>query len=269
MRFLIILFCSVSLTACLSTKKLRQAIHKKPEEKEVVVLPTAADTLKMIHTLLDSVSVKQRVYATFSARIKVDYTDDKGKQPDFVANVRIKKDSLVWMSIGNEIGIEGLRVLIDKDSIRILDKLANTIQIRPLSSIQQISQLPLALTDIQQLLVGNPVFFNQDSLHLISSGKTGHSLLSQGDFFRHLLYIGAEYQIEKSKLDDPKLASERSATLTYQDYEWKEGHWFATLRDVLITTKSTLAIRLRFKDYRFNEALTYPFTIPKKFKKIQ
>jgi hypothetical protein len=268
MRILIFLISLVLFFSCRSTKKIQKAIGKKTEEKEVVLLPTHADTVSMIKGILDSVENRQFSYTTFAARIKVEYKNENGKQPDFIANVRMRKDSLIWISIGSEIGIEGLRVLIDRDSIRVIDKLANTYQVRPLASIQDISHLPFMFGDLQKVLIGDPVFFNKDSVLSYSNNTLSHSILSCDIQFRHLLSVDKNYLLEKSKIDDVSPVFSRTASVSYNEYEERGGYYFSTLREIYIATQSNLDITLKFKDYKFNEDLSYPFTIPKKFKRI-
>lgn len=257
-------------SACRSTKKLQQAIIKKDTVVTVVpeVLPTHADTVRMVNDLLTSVQKNRIEFKTFSAKIKVDYFNSKGKQPDFVANVRMKKDSLIWLSLGNELGIEGFRVLITPDSIKVLDKLANTYQVRPLSHIQELSQIPFAFSDLQNLLVGNPVFFNRDSITSYTRNDRGFTLLSVDALFKNLISINNNFLVEKSKLDDNDPARNRTCDLIYTEYENKAGVPFSSYREIFISQQNKLDVQLKFKDYKFNEELSFPFSIPKKFKRI-
>jgi hypothetical protein len=255
--------------SCRSTKNIQKVIEKKDTVVVVpkAVEPTHEDTMKLIDELFQS--FKPISYNTFSAKIKVDYFTGKGKQPDFVANVRMQKDSIIWISISNDIGIEGFRVLMDKDSIRVMDKLANTYQVKPLSSMQDIVQFPFSFSDVQELLVGNPVFFNRDSIVAYTKTEKGYSLLSIGSIFRNLLTINTQFQFEKSKLDDADMMRNRTADITYYEYELKTGVLFSTYRELFLSRQSKMDIQLKFKDYKFNESLSYPFTIPKRFKRIQ
>lgn len=257
-------------SACRSTKKLQQAIIKKDTVVTVVpeVLPTHADTVRMVNDLLTSVQKNRIEFKTFSAKIKVDYFNSKGKQPDFVANVRMKKDSLIWLSLGNELGIEGFRVLITPDSIKVLDKLANTYQVRPLSHIQELSQIPFAFSDLQNLLVGNPVFFNRDSITSYTRNDRGFTLLSVDALFKNLISINNNFLVEKSKLDDNDPSRNRTCDLIYTEYENKAGVPFSSYREIFISQQNKLDVQLKFKDYKFNEELSFPFSIPKKFKRI-
>lgn len=262
----------LAVSACKSTKTIQQAMVKKDTvavtELIVEKQPTHEDTLQLVNQVLEKVQQKYIDYRTFSAKIKVDYTNSKGRQPDFVANIRMLKDSLIWVSLSNDIGIEGIRVLISNDSIKILDKLANTYQVRPLSHIQELSQIPFAFADIQNLLVGNPIFFNKDSITSYTSNANGYTLLSYASLFKNLLSVGTDYSIQKSKLDDNDPTLNRTCDLIYENYEDKRGVPFSTLRQITISQQNKLDVQLRFRDYKFNEEMSYPFAIPKKFKRI-
>ncbi|MBX9782888.1 MAG: DUF4292 domain-containing protein [Chitinophagaceae bacterium] len=268
---LILIFAAVVLSAasCRSTKNIHKVIEKKDTVAAPVnaPVPTHDDTVRSIHEVLSN--YKQIQYTTFAAKIKVEYYNSKGRQPGFVANIRMRKDSIIWISLSNDLGIEGFRVMINADSIRVMDKLANTYQVRPLSSIQDISQIPFSFSDIQELLVGNPVFFNKDSI--IAYGKTekGYTLVSAGAIFKNLLSIGNNYYFEKSKLDDVDHRLNRTADISYFEYENKAGFPFSTYREIFLLQQNKLDVQMKFKDYRFEDELTFPFNVPKKFKRIQ
>jgi hypothetical protein len=51
------------------------------------------------------------------------------------------------------------------------------------------------------------------------------------------------------------------------DYETQKGVIFSTNRTVSVTEKTKLDVKLNFKQYAFNETLSYPFTVPKNYKK--
>lgn len=268
--YLAIFFTAVwVLTACRSTKKIQEAIVKKDTVSVTVKLPTREDTAKLVSDLLEQLNKNKIDYRTFSAKVKVTYWNSKGKQPDFIANIRMQKDSIIWVSLSNDLGIEGIRIMVLKDSVHMLDKLANTYEVRPIAYIQEISQLPFTLSDIQELLIGNPVFFRQDSITSYTQNSNGYTLLSVDTLFKNLLTINNDFLIEKSKLDDAHPTLNRTCDLHYTDFENKTGWWFSTNREIRILQQTKLDVQLKFKDYRFDEPLTYPFNIPKKIKRKQ
>ena len=73
--------------------------------------------------------------------------------------------------------------------------------------------------------------------------------------------------MQSSKLDDLDGLRNRTCYLTYSDYETKEGVPFPAKRTINVSEKTQLDIKLDFKQYDFNETLTFPFSIPKSYKR--
>jgi hypothetical protein len=53
--------------------------------------------------------------------------------------------------------------------------------------------------------------------------------------------------------------------LTYSGYENKKGVFFSTNRKITVAEKSKLDVKLDFKQYEFNETLSFPFAVPKNY----
>jgi hypothetical protein len=97
--FIALVLIAAASTSCRSTKKISAAIQKRDTTAVIVTMPQREDTAMLVNELIENINRNQINFNTFSAKIKVDYWNSKGKQPDFTANVRIKKDSLIWVSI--------------------------------------------------------------------------------------------------------------------------------------------------------------------------
>jgi hypothetical protein len=59
----------------------------------------------------------------------------------------------------------------------------------------------------------------------------------------------------------------RTADLTYSDYETKKNVSVSTKRRISISEKKKLDIKLEFKQFTFNEDVSFPFSVPKNFKR--
>ncbi len=106
-------------------------------------------------------------------------------------------------------------------------------------------------------------------LFLIVSQDNTVSLLSIGDWFKNLITVNEnDKNIQHSKLDDVDVNRNRTCDLTYSDYENKKGVNFSTNRKITVAEKSKLDIRLDFKQYDFNETLSFPFPFLKIIKEI-
>ena len=269
MRTIIILAIAISLLAsCRSTRKIQTAISKKDTVAVATPLPnlTHEDTVAFGRQVLHRLDSGRIKFNTFSAKINVDYQGTNGKKYDVNANLRMYRDSVIWISITAIFGIEGLRAYITKDSVKILNKQDKIYTARSVAYLQEMTALPLDLPTLQEILIGNPVFLDSN---IISYSRTDNSLsmLSSGEWFRNLLTLNANGKIENSKLDDADPARSRTCNLSYTDYENKKGVEFSTKRRITVAEKSNLDIKLDFKQYEFNETLSFPFTVPKNYKR--
>jgi hypothetical protein len=87
-------------------------------------------------------------------------------------------------------------------------------------------------------------------------------------YFKNLLTLSSDnFYLTHSKLDDVDISRSRTADLTYSDYENKSGFNFSTYREITVSEKNRLDIRLNYKQYEFNKELSVSFNIPKNYTK--
>lgn len=260
--FVILINC-----ACHSTRKIQTAIAKKDTTQAVIVADPKADSVQFIRDIFSQVRKNRIDFKTFSAKIKVEYTDKSGKGPDLTVFARMVKDSAIWLSINATIfSYEAFRVLITPDSVKVLNKKEKEYQLRSVSYLQELVQLPFDFNTLQDLIIGNPVYLDSN---IVSFKKNDDLvlLLSSGKLFKHLLTLNAaaNYELQHSKLDDVNAARNRTCDLTYSNYENKNGVNFPTERKISVAEKSRLDVDMDFKQYDFNQAVSLPFTIPKNY----
>jgi hypothetical protein len=265
--------CLVSLvltvfTSCRSTKTIQTAIAKKDTAQVIPVVDHRADSMRYIKKIWDTIRQNHiGNYRTFSAKIKVDFEGGDGRKNDFNAFVRIKKDSILWVNINAALGFDAFRVLITPDSVKVINKLNKTVQLRSLESLQEVTQMPLKFKDLQNLLVGNPIFLDSN-INSYKKDERTVSLMSVGSLFKHLLTVNKDdYTLQYSKLDDVDAIRARTAYLSYADYQVKNGVRFSTRRKITVSEKSKLDIEMEFKQFEFNVDLNFPFNIPKNYKR--
>jgi hypothetical protein len=264
-RFFILATTIVLLASCRSTKKIQTAITKKDTTAVAIVDNGKNDTIQMIHDVMQKLSSNNIDFKTFSAKIKVDYRGGDGKNYDVNANVRMVKDSVIWIAVNALLGIDAMRLLITKDSVKLIDKLNKTYTARSVDYLQEVTSLPLDLKTLQDLIIGNPVFLDSNIVSY-SSGNGQISLLSLGTLFKNLITLNeSDKTLLHSKLDDAGVVKNRTADLTYGDYENKKGLPFSTKRSIVVTEKNRLDIKLDYKQYDFNQEVSFPFSIPKNY----
>ncbi|GAB2835512.1 hypothetical protein GCM10027043_42360 [Ferruginibacter profundus] len=258
-----------STESCRTTKHISKAIA--PKDSVVNTIPdntSAADSLKMIQATMAKLQSHYIDYKTFNAKIKVEYEDSKGKQPDITAVVRIIKDSAIWVSLSATIlNFEVYRMLITKDSVILMNKRDKEVQYRSLDYLQDVTEIPFDYKTIQDILIGNPIFLDST---IVSYKKVDSKILVStiGQFFKNLLTLSDDNSLLlHSKLDDVDVNRNRTADITYDDFENKNGIDFSTYREITVSEKNKLDIRMNYKQYEFNKELSVSFSIPKNFKR--
>jgi hypothetical protein len=256
------------LASCRSTKKIQTAIAKKDSVVTVTVPPSSDkknDTIQMIHLAMKKLDSNYIEFRTFSAKLNVDYSGSDGKKYNVNANIRMYKDSAIWVAVNALLGIDAMRLFITKDSVKLIDKLNKTYTARSVDYLQEVTALPLNLYNLQDLIIGNPVFLDSNIVSY-SENNNQIAMLSLGQLFKNLITLDVQDKtLLHSKLDDVDPARNRTADLTYSDYENKKGPWFSTKRRMVVAEKNRLDIKLDFKQYEFNQEVSFPFSVPKNY----
>ena len=267
-RFLLLIAMVSWLFSCRSTKKIQTAISRI--DTVLVKGPTPeelrADSIRFIRESYDRLMKNRIQFETFSAKIKVDMEDKEGKKSDFNAFLRLRRDSALWVSINVALGIEAFRVLITPDSVKLLNKLDKIVQVRSVESLQEITHLPFTFAELQNVIIGNPIYIDSAIVSYKNDEKT-LSLFAIGEVFKHMLTLNRQdYTMLNSKLDDRDVNRARTCLVEYANYQTNGNYNFSTLRTITVSEKTKLGLQLDYKQYAFNEVLTYPFSVPKNYK---
>ncbi len=270
---LFILPLSVLAFSCRTVKKvqtIQTAITKKDTTPIVTVKESPkVDSAAIVKNILGKVMQQRIDFTTFSATIKTDYesaTDSK----NFKIYLYMKKDEVIYLRlVGSFLGItkEGFTVRITKDSVTVVNKIDKVVQYRSIAYLQDVTQIPFDFKTLQDMFIGNPVFIDSNIVSY-RAGDAQLSVLMVGKLFKHLVTLdNTDYKVLHSKLDDVDQLRNRTCDISFSKYENKAGFNFSTYREISVAEKAKLNIWLDFKQYSFNEPLTYMFNIPKSYKK--
>lgn len=224
------------------------------------------DSMRFIQQVYHAIQKNKIDFNTFSAKVKVNFEGNDGKRSDFNAFLRLKKDSVLWISINAALGIEAFRIMITPDSVKVLNKLEKIVQLRSVGYLREVAKIPLGFTELQDLIVGNAPYLDSNIISY-KNEESAISLISIGDLFKHFLTVSKnKFRLQHSKLDDVDNIRARTCDITYGQYETKNGVSFSTFRKITVSEKSKLDIELHFKQFDFNEQLNFPFSIPRNYK---
>lgn len=258
-----------SMSSCRSVKTIQTAITKKDTVLTAPVVAPRFDSTRLIREVLDTLNKNHIDFQTFSAKMKVHYeSSSDGKKYDFTANINMQKDSVIWINISGPLSIDLMRAYITPDSVKVLDKIENTVSLWSIEFLQSKLHLPMTFTHLQNVLIGNPVYLDSNFTSFIMDDKTV-SLVGMGDIFKHFLTVSkGNYTLQHSKLDDIEPGRARTADITYGDYQDKNGFHFATYRHITTSERTKLDIEIEYKQFDFNKPVSMPFKIPRGYRRL-
>lgn len=259
--------------ACRPSRVIGKAVGPKDSSIKTAAITKPeipkTDTQQLIKTALNQVAQARIAFTTFSAKVDVDYKGTDGKGHNVNGNIKMYKDSAIWLSVSATLlNIEGLRLLITKDSVKLMNKLEKTYAARGIGFLQEATSLPLDLYTLQDLIVGNPVYLDSNVVRY-THGNGVITLLSLGGLFRNAVtFSDANGTVLNSKLTDTDPYRARNADLVYSNYEQKGEKLFATKRQVVVSERGRLEVKLDFNNYAFNGEVSFPFKVPKNYKHL-
>lgn len=251
------------VVSCRSARQINKVIAPKDT---TVISKSATDSILQVKKDLLEFKSHYINFKTFSAKIKADVETSKEKLPDLTAVIRMIKDSAIWMSVSATfLNIEVYRVFITKDSVILLNKKDREVQYRSLDYLQEVIKIPFDFNTLQDLLIGNPIFYN-DSIQSFRRNDNFILISTRDKFFKHFLTLSPDNKVLlHSKLDDVDISRNRTADINYSDYENQGGFLFSTNRNISFTEKNKINMRLKFRQIEFNKELSMTFNIPKNY----
>jgi len=223
-----------------------------------------AQSREVLDQYLQTLESRQVDFQAMSARAKGFLTLNEQENHEVTLQLRLQKERAIWVSATAMLGMEVGRMLIQPDSIMVINRMESTFQIHPYEKIEEWLGYPVAFGDLQDLLTGNAGaaldlrrlqyftsamgqsrFYRKDAAELIFDSDSRLVLWQIRNYFGEFLSIQHAYN---PPVSDPRLPTKTSIS-------------FQTPRLKLITTL----------DYTRQELLEYvelPFSIPKGYRQV-
>ena len=96
-------------------------------------------------------------YEWFTAKLQMDVSAPNLEMNDISGQLRMRRDSAIWISASAMMGMESLRALITEDSVILINRMDKTFLAEPLTEVASRFNWPATLQENQALLLGEPV----------------------------------------------------------------------------------------------------------------
>lgn len=249
-----IFFLVLSLSGC-----------RKPK----IVQATPADPNE-----IENFHINEFDFRLFSAKAKISFKDEE-MDINATANIRISKDSVIWISVTPALGIEASRCLITKDSVFMIDRINNQYHKYDYKSLAQRINIDLNYSMLEAMLVGN--------LPVKKSSEDKLSKVPQGDFYllqQKYAKMDIDNYVKLSSMKLELLQLKESLTnkelkINYTNFGLVDTTTFAfnnlinlTYRENASLKSTSIAIQY-IKVELPQKDLNFPFNVPPKYSKRQ
>jgi hypothetical protein len=193
---------------------------------------------------------------------------DASKERDVKAVIRVRKDSVIWMNF-SVIGVQGGRVLINKDSITILNNLDNEYYVFEYAELSKRYNFEINYHVIQSALLGNLLMPRKPDDDVDKKDVT--FLLKQTNGTIDVLnFISATTQkIQKVELRENY--THNAMSITYGNFQPVANKLFPYIGTISMLYRSPAGLINTTIMFEYNKAevgdkeLKFPFNIPKKY----
>ncbi len=268
-QFFLLSIGFILITSCKTTKK-------------VVDVPPAQVKLKgtEVIEIFDSVLIRQFEFSYLAAKATVDYTDKTGETQSFDVNIRMRYDSAIWISITPLLGIEAARVIINRDSLMIMDRVHRTFMARDYAYLEEMLKTKVTFEMIQAVVVGNYFPYQrsdkirsvyEDEPYIILSTLNKRNvkrIQEEKDPSKPVIqdfWIDGNYRIARSKITDDRL--DRWVEARYKNFTEVGGKLFPNDLVVTISAATPTIIKIAYNKLNPEEPFTMPFTVPEKYER--
>ncbi len=226
---------------------------------------------------------KELKFTWFSAKFSAEYSN-KGKKNSFSGQIRIRKDSLIWISLTPMLGIEAVRLMISQDSVKMINRLNDTYFTGDYEYVNRFLNTNIDFDLLQAFLLGNDLQFYEDGTFRASIDHGAYKL-STGErrklkkfvrnsqenlkiFIQNIWLDPVNFKIthadvKEIRRDNIKLES------TYDDFELVEGQLFPRKMTYVIWAENTIRVKSDFSKMTINNPLQFPFKIPASYQPVK
>jgi len=263
-KILLLLVLLLGLASCRSTKITEPVYSKAPK----------------VQVLIDSVEASHFDFDWFSGKIAGKYKDDT-QSFSFKGTIKIKKDSLIWMSISPGLGLELGRVLLDQDSLRFMNRFDKTYFTSSYADLSAKVKSPLTYSRIQDLLMGNSLSTFEEKKYysdienpffkICSVSEKQLKKMQRSRRKSNKEIYTALVNPENSKIDSQNLTNlklNRTLLVSYEDFETHNNQDFAESIGLLINTTKSLSLNIAYSRINLSKKVKFSFKVPKSYEGI-
>jgi len=247
------LFFSISILGCKSVKISSSNINKGMTANNV------------IENHYDKAFNKE----TIIAKLKVKYIG-KSNLPGVTASLRVKKDETIWISI-YKLGFPIGKALITPQRVSYYEKINRTYFDGDFALLSNWLGTELDFDKVQNLLIGQALLNLKNEKFNIELHQNKYLLKpkKEADLYNISFLINPDnFKIRSQEINQKE--ENKKLVIDYKDYAKIQGEIFpGEIHIAASNAKNTSIIDVNFRSVVFNNPVSFPFSIPNNYERIE
>ena len=270
-RHVLLWSCIILATVLFSCKSTRST-YKQPIKEEGP------------EYLFEQLSNNELQFDWFMAKFKTDYRYGK-KTTEFKGQIRIRKDSVIWVTFSPLLGIEAARLIITNDSVKFIDRINKLYFVGDYHFVNSYLNTNVDFDILQALVTGNDFQFYEktrfrasiDSREYRLSTTERHKLkkyVKEYDdppqVYIQTIWLDPEtFKITRVSIKEIQKENKK-LDATYGDFQVVDDQLypFSLLFELSKNVEEKIDVDIRCTKIKINEPQSFPFTIPEKYERV-
>ena len=207
-------------------------------------------------------------YLSINCKAKINYNNSNNQ---INAQIRIKKDSIIWISLKAPLGIEIFRTALTKDSIYFINRTSKQYFISHINNVKEVLKTDLNFYDLQEIFFAYPNMLNKnvEMEHYNIEGNNQYRLsYIKNDIVEKEYLINNLFKLFKLQIYNSESGDIIVNFSNYKSYTQIENKLFPTHLEILLKSQDSINLNIDYTKIEFNNESTYSFNIPKSYEKI-
>jgi len=186
-----------------------------------------------------------------------------GADTPISANLRIRKDSVIWFSVSALLGIEVARVQITPDSLKLINRINKTYWSGDFEDVESAYGMPVNYEQLEGILVGQISLENQKMRSIVSENKYLLFNKSKKEIPQTKAWIDNRFLTHTFLLEDEL---EQSLTIRYLEYEKHAQRWVPLKLNLLLASiEQQTEANFTYSKVNINNPKKVNFNIPENY----
>lgn len=214
-----------------------------------------------------SIDIQEIDFEYFHGKARLNFKDNT-KEREVKAHIRIRKDSVIWMTF-TVIGVQGGKALINKDSITIVSSLNKEYYVFDYKELSKRFNFNIDFYVIQAAMLGNLIIPKHSVDNVLEEDKFNRLLQSQGSVSIKNFINKDTKKLEMVELNET--TSNNLLKLDYSDFQPVGDKLFPYKGVIDVLYKSAVGLVNNTIVFEYSKAevgdkeLRFPFNIPKRY----